>query len=570
MADALLVVKIVTDYAEGQAGLTKAGDATGKFKKGLASLAAPAAIAVGAIAVFGKAAVDAASRTEQAIGAVDSVFGKNAGVVKAWADKSANSVGLAKSEYLELASVLGAQLKNMGIPLDQIAGKTDTLVRLGADLAATYGGTTKEAVEALGSALRGETDPIERYGVSVKAADIAAQQAADGTAKLTGEAGKQAKTMALLALVNKQTADAQGQFNREQDTAAVQAQIAAANFEDMKAALGTALLPAITAVMSKLAALAALLTKHKTATLIAVAAIGIMAAAILALNVAVSVYTAVTTLAASATIAAWVAAAWPILAVIAAVALVAAGFVLLWKRSATFRKIVLAVFGAVKGAARATAAFLKGAWSAVWRAVSGYAKGYATAVRVVFNAIRSAVSAVVGKIKDGWRSLWSALRSLATAGASVIKSVFTAIRDTVSNVKSTIVSIWRGMWDSIKAAARGAADLLTAPFDALSGAVRTAIGWVEDLVGWISRIKIPNLNPLNAIPGLGRSAPAPAVSPALGLYAAPRVASPGARSATPVGGPTIVIQGALDPEAVARQVRRLLGGHDRRIGAVSA
>jgi hypothetical protein len=32
------------------------------------------------------------------------------------------------------------------------------------------------------------------------------------------------------------------------------------------------------------------------------------------------------------------------------------------------------------------------------------------------------------------------------------------------------------------------------------------------------------------------------------------------------GGIVINITGAIDPEATARQVRRLLGGHDRRMG----
>ena len=60
----------------------------------------------------------------------------------------------------------------------------------------------------------------------------------------------------------------------------------------------------------------------------------------------------------------------------------------------------------------------------------------------------------------------------------------------------------------------------------------------------------------------------------VGTYAAPtgRAASVGARVAVrgTGGGPTIVIQGALDPEAVARQIQRLMGGHTRRMGGAVA
>jgi hypothetical protein len=34
------------------------------------------------------------------------------------------------------------------------------------------------------------------------------------------------------------------------------------------------------------------------------------------------------------------------------------------------------------------------------------------------------------------------------------------------------------------------------------------------------------------------------------------------------GGPTIIVQGALDPDAVARQIAALLRGRDRRAGGI--
>jgi hypothetical protein len=508
---------------------------------------------------------------QQAIGSVDSVFGKNAGQVKQWANSAATDVGLAKSEYMELASVMGAQLKNMGVPLDQVASKTNDLVGLGSDLAATYGGTTKEAVEALGSALRGVSDPIERYGVSVKQADIAAQQAKDGTDKLTGAAGKQAKTMALLSLVNKQTADAQGQFNEEQDTAAVQAQITAAKYEDMQAALGTALLPAITAVTNVLGRLAGVMTKHKTITLVVIAVIAAMAAAILLLNVAVGVYTAVTTLAASATIAAWVAAAWPILAVVAAVALVIGVVVLLWKKNATFRNAVLATWRAIKGAAIAVARAVKAAWSATWNAIQSAARSMGSAVRAVWNSIKAVARAVVGSIKSVWLGLWNALRSGARSAVAAVKAAITGVKGTASSIVTSIKNLFSGMWSAIKAGARGVGEALAAPFHTAMSAAQSLINLVEKIISAIGRIKMPSLKMPNLPGPLGRSVAAVGAPVPVGRYAAPTGRS-GRLTATPMvaGGPTIVIQGALDPEAVARQVQRLLGKHDRRIGVTVA
>ena len=56
--------------------------------------------------------------------------------------------------------------------------------------------------------------------------------------------------------------------------------------------------------------------------------------------------------------------------------------------------------------------------------------------------------------------------------------------------------------------------------------------------------------------------------PALtGSTVAPAVANPRALGAgRTVTGPTVVVNGAIDPEATARQIRRILAGHDRRMG----
>ena len=144
--------------------------------------------------------------------------------------------------------------------MDQLAPKTNDLITLGADLAAQYGGSTADAVEALSAVFKGETDPIEKYGVSIKQSDIAAQKAAMGMSNLTGEADKQATAQATLALLTKQTADATGANAREADTAAgKQARLTAA-WDDASAKMGAELLPAFTGLMDAASNLVPMIT----------------------------------------------------------------------------------------------------------------------------------------------------------------------------------------------------------------------------------------------------------------------------------------------------------------------
>jgi len=238
------------------AGETQGKKAGGGFVSGFGKAAAGVA-AAGAAALVGGgialtrlsgAAKEAASSQEQSFGAVESVFGKASDRVKALAKDASNAVGLSQAEYAQMSAVFGSQLRNMGIAADQLAPKSQELIGLGSDLAAMYGGTVSEAVDAVSSLLRGETDPIERYGVSIKQADIEARLAAEGLDKLEGSAEKTARTQATLALLNEQSASAVGQFARESNTAAGVDERRRAQMENLKATLGTALLPAYVAV----------------------------------------------------------------------------------------------------------------------------------------------------------------------------------------------------------------------------------------------------------------------------------------------------------------------------------
>ncbi|MFJ9313804.1 hypothetical protein ACIRN4_06385 [Pimelobacter simplex] len=207
------------------------------------ALAAGAAITVGDGLAFAKGAIEEAANLEQSVGAIESVFKRSSGQMLKWSKNAAKAVGLSKNEFNELGTLIGAQLKNGGTAMDQLAPKTNQLIKLGADLSSMFGGNTREAVEALSSALKGERDPIERYGVTLNQAKIDAEAAALGFTKVGNSFDTQAQQAATLSLIYKQTKDAQGNFNRETDTTAHKQQVLGARFANLKARIGKGLLP---------------------------------------------------------------------------------------------------------------------------------------------------------------------------------------------------------------------------------------------------------------------------------------------------------------------------------------
>lgn len=191
----------------------------------------------------GKASIDTASDFEQSVGAIESVFGPASRKLKDFGDTAADAFGLSRREVNETGAVLGAQLQSMGRSSSEAADEVIILQQRAADMAATFGGTTREALEAISALLRGERDPIEKYGVAIKAVDVNARIAALGLDTSTVAAAKHAEATAALSLLLEQTAAAEGQFGREAETAAGQQARATAEFENARAEFGKNLLP---------------------------------------------------------------------------------------------------------------------------------------------------------------------------------------------------------------------------------------------------------------------------------------------------------------------------------------
>lgn len=233
-------------------GLNKASGSARTFARDIrASWLAVSAFAGGAILGF-KAITDSAAALEQAIGGTEAVFGDARDTIDRFAEDSAQSMGLSERAFREATTRLGGSLKALGFETDEAADKAIELTTVAADLAATYGGTTADAVDALAAAFRGESDPAERFNLFLKEQAVNAKAVELGLAESTAAVDQGAKAQARYALIMEQSVDAQGQFSREADTATGQQQRMNAEWENAKAALGESLLPVVTDYTSSL------------------------------------------------------------------------------------------------------------------------------------------------------------------------------------------------------------------------------------------------------------------------------------------------------------------------------
>jgi len=599
---AVLAVRIVTETKEANKGIDETAGKLDKFEKGLDRATVPAAAAGAAVLAFAKKTGDMASIAQQNAGAVDSVFKGNAATINNFAATAADKLGLSGSAYQQMASVIGSQLKNMGVPMDQVAGSTNDLISKGADLAAMFGGSTSDAVAALSSLLRGERDPIERYGVSINDAAIQAKKAELGLSGLSGEADKNATLTATMALLQKQTADATGQFAREADSAAGAQERANAKIQDAGAKLGSVFLPAMAAAATAAGGMAVWASENSTALLIMAGVIGGVAGAILLVNGAVKAYRA-TVAAAAAIQVVWnaVMSANPIGLVIVAVAALVAGLVWAYQNVGWFKDFVDQAFAAVAAVVAAVAKWFQDAWGAavawVSNAVGQVSKFFQTAwavavsivlgvirswqsgVAAVFNGVASFVGGVVGQIRNSFASGFN-------AAAGIVAGVIGGIRGTIGTITGAAQAVVGWLQGALGGAFQYVASIGRGAFAGITGAIQNVIGWIQNALSWVRSLTSGIAGAVGKMLGFGgATAAAPGASAgyysgagfggdafaggATGVFSTPSLFSAPAPKAA---APTIInvtVNGALDPAAVGAQIDGILRQHLRRTGALT-
>lgn len=249
MNEVVIHVRSKDETGHGFSSAKKAASGLGGAIKGIGTAAAGflvgGAVATGLAKLtegFGKS-VEAASNLGESVNAIQKVFGTSSKVVEDWAKKNATSFGLSTRAFNELATPLGAGLKNAGLSMQDTSKWTIDLTKRAADMASVFNTDVGDAMEAVQAGLRGESDPLERYGVGLSAAAVQAEAMAETGKKAASALTNQETVTARLNLIMKQTASTQGDFAGTSNGLANSQRIAAAKTEELQAQIGQKLIP---------------------------------------------------------------------------------------------------------------------------------------------------------------------------------------------------------------------------------------------------------------------------------------------------------------------------------------
>lgn len=193
----------------------------------------------------GLKSISLASDLNETTSAVTTVFGAAAPAIVSFSKTADRALGQTQQQALLGAQSFGVFGKAAGLQGDKLSGFSTGLVTLAGDLASFYNTTPDDAITAISAGLRGESEPLRRYGVLLDDASLRQEALRQGIVKTTKDAlTPQQRVLAAQALILQQTGIAQGDFARTSGGLANQQRILTASVQDSEAKLGTFLLPA--------------------------------------------------------------------------------------------------------------------------------------------------------------------------------------------------------------------------------------------------------------------------------------------------------------------------------------
>lgn len=268
---------------------------TEKIGFGLSKAFLPATAALGGLVAAAIPAVKAASDLEEAQSKINVIFGESAREIEAFAEVAAREIGQSKQEVFDASGIFGTFGKAAGLAGDDLAEFTTDFITLASDLASFNNTTPEQAIQAIGAALRGESEPLRTYGVLLDDATLKAEAMEIGIYNGVGALDAQQKILAAQEAIFKQTGDAQGDFVRTSDSLANQMKVTQAEIENLTAELGQMLLPIAKDLVGIFRDMVRFVSDNREMFAVLAIAVGAVSAVIVATNIAMRVYSGLQT-----------------------------------------------------------------------------------------------------------------------------------------------------------------------------------------------------------------------------------------------------------------------------------
>ena len=196
------------------------------------------------------AATKGAADLVETVGKTEVVFGQFYDRVDKWSQSSIETMGVARSTALDMASLYGDMATGMGFGQEAAADMAMELSSLAADMASFKNISIDVAQTALKSVFTGETESLKNLGVVMTQANLQAYAMSQGITKNIADMTQAEQVTLRYNYVLAQTTNAQGDFARTGDSLSNQSRKLGQTVKQLGETFGTLLIPKVTEIVS--------------------------------------------------------------------------------------------------------------------------------------------------------------------------------------------------------------------------------------------------------------------------------------------------------------------------------
>lgn len=249
-----------SNFDRGLVYMTKQVNTFGSTLKKIGGLVAMA-FGTAALVNFGKESIKLASDVQEVQNVIDVTFGRGAAQIEEFAQSAAEAYGLSELAAKQYTGTMGAMLKSSGLTTSAAQEMSMALTGLAGDIASFYNLDTDEAFQKIRAGISGETEPLKQLGINMSVANLEAYALSKGITKSYNAMSQAEQVLLRYNYLLSVTTDAQGDFARTSGSFANQIRILQLNFDQLRIAVGNALIPIAQAVLPSINAIIAGLTK---------------------------------------------------------------------------------------------------------------------------------------------------------------------------------------------------------------------------------------------------------------------------------------------------------------------
>ncbi|MBU5312305.1 hypothetical protein KQI38_09715 [Tissierella carlieri] len=230
-------------WKELEKSLDKAGTKMEDMGKGMTKKITVPILAAGA------ASFKLGADFEDAFGKAETVFGHNARAIEAWSKTALRDFGLARGTALSMVTDFAAGFNQLGMDIQKSTEWSKNLAARVNDLSTYYNASLEETQNALTAIQSGATEPLKKFNIFMTQANLQQFAYEKGIKKSIIAMNEREKVELRYQYVMSKTAQAHGNFKKEQDSATAQMTLFKESIKELFTVFSEQVLPIFTPII---------------------------------------------------------------------------------------------------------------------------------------------------------------------------------------------------------------------------------------------------------------------------------------------------------------------------------